>query len=104
MSNETKEINEFQSAIFAVLWAGNILANHDLLQILADIQFAEKLMAEDVAQKVFGKEFADFKSKNMAEDKELVKAALPLWQLIHTRREAAEEIEARRAGGEAVQS
>jgi len=74
MSDEAK-IKEYRYAILHISMAMNMLSVHDLPGILKAIEYA------DSAGPVFDPTLWRDKHKQMAEDKEMVKAAMPLWRL-----------------------
>lgn len=81
MSNEEK-IEEYQNAIKSVVLCSNMIAEHDLSKLLADIEFADSF--GPILDPTLWRE----KHRAMLEDKKILEAALPLWRLAQAMKDA----------------
>lgn len=86
-SDEKAQINAYRDAVLAAYFSANRLAAHDIHKLLADIERAESI--GPIVDPTFFRE----KMKAMEEDKAVLRAAIPLWNI---GKKLAAEREARR--------
>lgn len=83
--HDRQKVAEYQSAIVAVRIAATMLAQHELTEILRAIEFADSF--GPVLDPTLWRD----KHEAMEQDREVLKAALPLWKLGRKFAELAKE-------------